>query len=97
MFQASHCLGLSWKACKRFPQTDVLGPPESVSEGASVSIWLRRSKRLVMHPVFGSTLIWMYAFLSVSLEAWTTRTLPFITFGEMPVFAAERPENARTK
>jgi len=43
IFQASHCFGLSRKVCRRFPQTDCLGPPASVSEAASASVLLRLS------------------------------------------------------
>ena len=50
MFQASHCLGLSTKVCSRFPQIEFLGPPVSVSAGASASAPLRLSTRLVTHP-----------------------------------------------
>src|SRR5215469_13603110 len=69
MFHASHCLGLSTKVCSRFPQVEFFGPPVSVSAGASDSVPLRLSNRLVMQPDRGSIFRRMNSFSSESAEA----------------------------
>ena len=51
--------------------TELFGPPVSVSDGASDSIPLRLSKRLLMQPVCGSIFTRMNSFSSVSAEAFS--------------------------
>jgi hypothetical protein len=63
--------GLVDEGLQQVAAGEVFGPPVSVSAGASASVPLRLSNRLVMQPVCGSIFTRMNSFSSASLEAFS--------------------------